>query len=156
MNTTTMGQLDFDSLKNIRDHWPHKLIIKGIMSEADLNQAIALGADGVIISNHGARKLDLGEATLPIVHKLKATYQDQIPLLMDSGLRSGTDVASALALGARFSFLGRFFMYSICALDQEGASDAIHLLKAQLSQVMQQVGAKDLADLRGKAKLALS
>ncbi|WP_020415248.1 alpha-hydroxy acid oxidase [Microbulbifer sp. VTAC004] len=153
MNTATMGPLDFDSLKSIRDRWPHKLIIKGIMSKPDVDKAIALGVDGVIISNHGARQLDQGEATLPLVQELKTTYQSKIPLLIDSGLRSGADVASALSLGAQFSFLGRFFMYSVCALGKEGADHAIYLLKAQLTQIMQQVGAKKISELPGKAKL---
>ncbi|WP_444908005.1 alpha-hydroxy acid oxidase [Microbulbifer sp. SSSA008] len=152
MNTTTMGPLDFDSVKRIRDLWPHKLIIKGIMSEPDLQQAIKLGADGVILSNHGARQLDLGEATLPLLGRF-SSYQDRISLAIDSGIRSGVDIASACGLGANFCFLGRFFMYSVCALGNEGANHAIYLLKAQLTQVMQQIGATNLEGICGKVEL---
>ncbi|WP_444897002.1 alpha-hydroxy acid oxidase [Microbulbifer sp. SSSA005] len=155
MNTTTMGPLDFGSIKRIRDLWPHKLIIKGIMSEPDLQQAIKLGADGVILSNHGARQLDLGEATLPLLRRF-SSYQDRISLAIDSGIRSGVDIASACGLGANFCFLGRFFMYSVCALGNEGANHAIYLLKAQMMQVMQQVGANTLKDLCGKVELSIT
>ncbi|WHI46877.1 alpha-hydroxy acid oxidase [Microbulbifer sp. TRSA001] len=155
MNTTTMGPLDFDSLKHIRDLWPHKLIIKGVMSEPDLQRAIQLGADGVILSNHGARQLDLGEATLPMLNHFSG-YQNKIPLAIDSGIRSGADIAGACGLGAKFCFLGRFFMYSVCALAEKGGDHAIYLLKAQLTQVMQQVGAGTLKDLCEKVDLTLT
>ncbi|AWF81693.1 alpha-hydroxy-acid oxidizing enzyme [Microbulbifer sp. A4B17] len=153
MNTTTMGPLDFDSLMSIRNKWPHKLIIKGITNELDLQKAIKLGADGVILSNHGARQLDLGEATLPLLTRF-SSYQEKIPITIDSGIRSGADIAGAYGLGAKFSFLGRFFMFSVCALGEEGADHAIYLLKAQLTQVMQQIGAKTIKDLHGKVTLS--
>ncbi|WP_298773109.1 alpha-hydroxy acid oxidase [uncultured Shewanella sp.] len=153
MNTATMGGLDFDSLKAIRDNWPGNLIIKGIMSEHDLQQAIKLGSDGVIFSNHGARQLDFGESPLLPLIQLQKRYQDKTTIMMDSGLRSGSDIAGCLALGAQFTFLGRLFMYSVCALGNEGGQHAIAMLKAQLTQVMQQVGANNIDELTGRAYL---
>ncbi|MCL1124838.1 alpha-hydroxy acid oxidase [Shewanella surugensis] len=153
MNTATMGWLDFDSLKTIRDAWPGNLVIKGIMSEHDLQQAIKLGCDGVIFSNHGARQLDFGESPLSPMTQLNERYQDKMTIMMDSGLRSGSDIAGTLALGAQFTFLGRLFMYSVCALGDEGGQHAIAMLKAQLTQVMQQVGTANIEELKGKASL---
>ncbi|WP_299004283.1 alpha-hydroxy acid oxidase [uncultured Shewanella sp.] len=153
MNTAIMGGLDFDSLKAIRDNWPGNLIIKGVMSEHDLQQAIKLGCDGVILSNHGARQLDFSESPIMPLTQLQNRYQDKITIMIDSGLRSGADIAGSLALGAQFTFLGRLFMYSVCALGNDGGQHAIAMLKAQLIQIMQQVGAENIEALKGKAFL---
>ena len=104
MNKTVMGRVDIEGLKPIRDFWKGSLVIKGLINQDDVAAAISLGADAVVISNHGARQLDVGESPVEPLQRAAAKYGKDIKIFMDSGLRSGTNVASALACGADFTF----------------------------------------------------
>jgi L-lactate dehydrogenase (cytochrome) len=101
--------------------------------------AMRLGLDGIIVSNHGGRQLDTGQSSvkslLPIVEK----YKGKMKIMLDSGLRSGPDVARAMASGADFTFMGRTFMYGVSALGNKGGNHTISILKTQLQQIMEQV-----------------
>ncbi|MEL0073771.1 MAG: alpha-hydroxy acid oxidase [Flavobacteriaceae bacterium] len=147
MDETFDGRLNEEKIKPIREQWKGKIVLKGITSEADMEKAIRLGLDGVIISNHGGRQLDAGESTIKSLKKLQAKYKDKITLMMDSGLRNGPDVARTLAEGASFSFLGRSFMYGVGALGNQGAQHTIELIKTELMQVMDQLGCEKTTDL---------
>ena len=148
MNKTFSGRLNEERIKPIRDMWKGKLVLKGVASEEDTEMAIKLGLDGIIVSNHGGRQLDAGQSTihalLPIVRK----YKDKLTIMMDSGVRSGPDVARTLACGADFTFLGRSFMYAVAALGKEGGNHIISMLKTQLKQVMEQVCCSSVKDLQ--------
>jgi isopentenyl diphosphate isomerase/L-lactate dehydrogenase-like FMN-dependent dehydrogenase len=109
--------------------------------------AISLGADAVVMSNHGARQLDVGESPVAPLQKAVAKYAKDIKIFMDSGLRSGTNIASALACGADFTFLGRPFVYGVGALGNKGGVHTINCLKTQLEQVMNQLGCATVSDL---------
>jgi len=139
MNKTFDGRLSEDRVRSLRDKWKGKLVIKGIVTEEDAEKAIRLGADGIIVSNHGGRQLDSGQATIESLPHLSQKYGDRLTVMMDSGIRTGSDVAAAMASGAQFTFLGRTFMYSVAALGQRGGGHAIHMLQRQLQQVMEQV-----------------
>jgi isopentenyl diphosphate isomerase/L-lactate dehydrogenase-like FMN-dependent dehydrogenase len=147
MNKTVMGRVDIEGLKPIRDFWQGPLIIKGLINQEDVASAISLGADAVVMSNHGARQLDVGESPVEPLQKASAKYGKDIKIFMDSGLRSGTNVASALACGADFTFLGRPFVYSVGALGKKGGVHMINCLKIQLEQVMNQLGCAKIEDL---------
>ena len=147
MDETFDGRLNEEKIKPIREEWKGKIVLKGVASEADMDKAIRLGIDGVIISNHGGRQLDAGQSTIHTLEKLKDKYQDKITIMMDSGLRNGPDVARTLAQGASFSFLGRSFMYGVGALGNQGAYHTIDLIKTELTQVMEQVGCEKTIDL---------
>lgn len=147
MNKTVMGRVDIEGLKPIRDFWKGPLVIKGLINQEDVAAAIALGADAVVMSNHGARQLDAGESPVQPLQQASAKYGKDIKIFMDSGLRSGTNVASALACGADFTFLGRPFVYSVGALGKKGGVHMINCLKIQLEQVMNQLGCATVADL---------
>ena len=147
MNNTVMGKVDAESLKVIRDLWPGKLIIKGVISEADVASSIALGADGVVVSNHGARQLDVGEAPVRPLQRISALYGDKISVMMDSGLRSSPDIACAMASGAQFTFLGRAVVYGVAALGNQGGDHTINILKRQLTQLMGQLRCANVRDL---------
>ncbi|SIQ97787.1 alpha-hydroxy-acid oxidizing protein, partial [Maribacter ulvicola] len=112
---------------------------KGVASEMDAEKAIRLGLDGIIVSNHGGRQLDAGESTIRPLTRIAEKYGDQIKVMMDSGLRSGPDIARTMASGAEFTFLGRSFMYGVAALGSKGGNHTISLLKTELQQVMEQV-----------------
>ena len=147
MNQTFSGRLNAERIAPIRDKWKGKLVVKGVATEADVETAIKLGVDGIIVSNHGGRQLDAAQSAvkslLPIVDK----YKGKIKIMMDSGLRSGPDIARVLASGAEFTFLGRSFMYAVAALGTEGGDHVISILKTQLQQVMDQVCCEKVCSL---------
>ena len=139
MNRTFSGRLNEEKIKPIRDMWKGKLVLKGVASDEDTDLAIRLGLDGIIISNHGGRQLDAGQSTIRSLEPIAQKYKGKIKIMMDSGIRSGPDVARALASGAEFTFLGRTFMYGVSALGERGGDHTMSILKTQLQQVMEQV-----------------
>lgn len=147
MNKTVMGRVDIEGLKPIREQWQGPLVVKGLINESDVEAAIALGADAVVVSNHGARQLDAGESPVDPLKRISQKYGDKIKIFMDSGLRSGTNIASALACGADFTFLGRPFVYGVGALGNNGGVHTINSLILQLTQIMNQLGCANVADL---------
>lgn len=146
MDQTFSGRLNEDKIAPIRDMWKGKIVLKGVACEEDAERAIKLGLDGIIVSNHGGRQLDAGQSTIKPLTTIAAKYGNQIKVMMDSGLRSGPDIARTLASGAEFTFLGRTFMYSVAALGSHGGEHAISLLKTQLQQVMEQVCCERIED----------
>ncbi|GAA4245367.1 alpha-hydroxy acid oxidase [Winogradskyella damuponensis] len=146
MDQTFSGRLNEEKIKPIRDMWKGKLVLKGVASEHDTEEAIRLGLDGIIVSNHGGRQLDAGQSTIKPLKTIAQKYGDKIEVMMDSGLRSGPDVARALASGAKFTFLGRSFMYGVSALGKKGGDHTISLLKTELQQVMVQINCEKTAD----------
>jgi len=147
MNQTFSGKLNEEKISAIRDLWKGKLVLKGVASEEDTELAIKLGLDGIIVSNHGGRQLDAGESAIHSMVPIARKFNDKIKVMMDSGIRSGPDVARALASGAEFTFLGRSFMYGVAALGKEGGDHTISILKTQLKQVMEQVSCADTKGL---------
>ena len=143
MNKTFSGRLNEDRIKLIRDMWKGKLVLKGVASEQDADMAIRLGFDGIIASNHGGRQLDAGESAINSLRRISKNYSGKIKIMMDSGIRSGPDVARAMACGAEFTFLGRSFMYGVSALGNRGGDHTVALLKTQLQQVMEQLCCTD-------------
>lgn len=147
MNKTFNGKLNEDRVKALRDKWKGKLVIKGVATEEDAEKSINWGLDGILVSNHGGRQLDMGESTINPLKRIAAKYGDQITVMMDSGIRTGPDIANTLAYGADFTFLGRSFMYGVGALGKKGGLHTIQILKKQLQQVMQQVCCENTGDL---------
>ena len=146
MNQTFSGRLNEEKISRIRDQWKGKLVLKGVATEEDTSLAVRLGFDGIIVSNHGGRQLDAGPSTIKSLETIVPAYQGKIKIMMDSGLRTGPDVARTLAAGAEFTFLGRSFMYAVAALGDKGGNHMISLLKTQLQQVMEQVGCETIND----------
>jgi L-lactate dehydrogenase (cytochrome) len=146
MNDTFSGRLNEEKIKPIRDMWKGKLVLKGVASHYDAEQAMRLGIDGIIVSNHGGRQLDAGESSIKPLKTIAEKYGDQIEVMMDSGIRSGPDVARALASGAKFTFMGRSFMYGVSALGNKGGDHTISLLKTELQQVMEQICCERVED----------
>lgn len=146
MDQTFSGRLNEEKIAPIREMWKGKLVLKGVASEMDTEKAIKLGIDGIIISNHGGRQLDAGQSTIKPLSKIAAKYGDKIKVMMDSGLRSGPDIARTLASGAQFTFLGRSFMYGVAALGKNGGNHTISILKTQIQQVMEQICCERIED----------
>lgn len=147
MNKTFSGRLTADKIQAIRDRWPGKLVVKGVVTPEDAELALRLGVDGLIVSNHGGRQLDAGPSTIHSLAELRDEFGHRTTLMLDSGVRSGPDIACALASGAKFVFLGRSFMYGVGALGHSGGDHTMIMLKRQLLQVMEQIGCAQIADL---------
>ena len=148
MDITFSGRLNEERIASIRSKWKGTLIIKGIVSEQDTEKAIRLGADGLIISNHGGRQLDAGQSSIVSMTDLAKKYKNQIKIMVDSGLQSGPDIARAMASGAEFTFMGRSFMYGVGALGNEGGNHTISLIKKELLQVMEQLCCEKTSDFK--------
>ncbi|SDM45724.1 alpha-hydroxy acid oxidase [Kriegella aquimaris] len=147
MDKTFSGRLNEERIKPIRDKWKGKLVLKGVASEQDTQDAIRMGFDGIILSNHGGRQLDAAQSTISSLQGIASTYGDQIEIMMDSGLRSGPDIARTIASGAKFTFMGRSFMYGAGALGNKGGDHTIAMLKTQFKQVMDQLCCERVEDL---------
>lgn len=146
MNKTFSGRVNEEKVAAIRDRWKGKLVLKGVASEQDTEMAIKLGLDGIILSNHGGRQLDAGQSSIKTLPPIVENYKGKIKIMIDSGLRSGPDVARSLASGAEFTFMGRSFMYAVAALGAQGGEHVISMLKTQLQQVMEQVCCEKVED----------
>ncbi|MCC2677049.1 MAG: L-lactate dehydrogenase (FMN-dependent) and related alpha-hydroxy acid dehydrogenase [Ramlibacter sp.] len=140
------GHLNWDHLRMIRGLWPGQLVVKGILDPRDARLAVDCGADGIIVSNHGGRQLD---GTVPPLRMLPQVVAacPQVPVMIDSGFRRGTDVLKALALGAKFVFVGRPFNYAASVAGEDGVRKAIGLLREEVSRNMAMLGVNTLAEL---------
>lgn len=147
MNQTFSGRLDQERIARIRDRWKGKLVLKGVAIPSDAAMAVQLGLDGIIVSNHGGRQLDAGPSAIQSLQQILPEFSDKITVMMDSGLRSGPDIARTLAAGAAFTFLGRSFMYAVAALGESGGQHMMALLKTQLKQVLEQIGCASIKEL---------
>ena len=130
----------------LRQRWPGKLLIKGVLAPEDARLARETGLDGVIVSNHGGRQLDFSIASLDALPAVKAEA-GEMAVLLDSGIRRGTDVLKALALGADFVFLGRPFLYAVAIGGEAGARHAISLLSEEIDRDLALLGCSSLAEL---------
>lgn len=146
MDKTFSGKMNRDKISAIRDKWNGKIVLKGVASEADAEMAVQLGLDGIIVSNHGGRQIDAGESAIHSMLPIEKKFKNKIKIMMDSGIRSGPDIARAMASGAAFTFLGRTFMYGVAALGNAGGDHTIAILKTQLQQVMNQIGCQSPTD----------
>jgi L-lactate dehydrogenase (cytochrome) len=133
----------------LRDLWKGKLIVKGVMDPDEARQYMALGADGLVVSNHGGRQLDAAPSSVKVLPKIRAAVGPSVPIIVDSGARNGLDVARLLALGADFVMLGRAFLFAVAALDQQGGDHVMKILKAELRCAMGQIGCATLRELPG-------
>ncbi len=140
------GHLNWDHFRLIRRLWKGPLVIKGILDKADAITAREAGADGIIVSNHGGRQLDGAVAALRVLPGIAAACPD-IPVMIDGGVRRGTDVLKALALGAKCVFVGRPFGYAAAVAGTAGVSHAIGLLSAEVDRDMAMLGIPDLREL---------
>lgn len=141
------GSLDWDYLDAIRDQWPGKLLLKGILHGQDAERAIRQGCDALVVSNHGGRQLDAAPHPLHQLPHIRSVVGSKVPLIVDSGIRSGLDVAKALASGADFVLIGRAFMYAVAALGKRGGDHAAAILFEELRDVMAQLGVSSIAGL---------
>lgn len=146
------GHLNWTHFARIREIWKGRLIIKGVLAADDARLACDHGAQGIIVSNHGGRQLDGAVAPLRVLASVVAACPG-VPVMMDSGVRRGTDVLKALALGARFVFVGRPFAYAASIAGEAGVAHAIELLTQEVSRDMAMLGINTLDELSAERHL---
>ena len=144
------GATDWNTLKRVRDAWKGKLIIKGVMNSEDALKIKEAGADAIQVSNHGGRQLDSATASINALPLIRKSLGDDFPILFDSGIRSGSDILRALALGADFVMFGRPLMYAIGADGSRGLRRIINLIKEELSTNLGLVGLTDINEVDKK------
>lgn len=140
------SRLTWAHLRRVRELWPHRLVIKGILRPVDAVKACDLGVDGIVVSNHGGRQLDGAPAPLAVLPGVVRRCPG-VPILVDGGIRRGTDVLKALALGATFVLLGRPFAYAAAAGGGAGICRLIDLLEAEIDRDMAMLGICSLDQL---------
>jgi L-lactate dehydrogenase (cytochrome) len=140
------GSHTWDELKRLRDRWKRAFVVKGILHPHDAERAVALGADGIIVSNHGGRHFDGAPATIDILPAIVSAVGSRTTVMIDSGIRGGLDVVRALALGARFCFSGRCFAYGLGALGPAGAPHVVDLFFDEIKTELLHVGAPSVAE----------
>src|SRR5689334_10439922 len=140
------GHLHWAHWRMVRRMWNGRLIIKGILDKADAQRARSEGADAIVVSNHGGRQLDGAVAALRVLPGIVAACPD-VPIMLDGGVRRGTDVLKALALSAKFVFVGRPFAYAAAIGGADGVLHAIALLRAEIERDMAMLGINDLSEL---------
>lgn len=147
-NRRAGGGVSWDVLKRMRDRWKKPMLIKGIMHPGDAELAKSIGADGVVVSNHGGRQFDPSPATIDVVPAIRAAVGKEMTVLMDSGILSGTDVLKAIACGADGVLVGRGFLFGLAALGGDGARHVGDILHEELRVALAQSGAQSVEGAR--------
>ena len=142
---------NWEFLVELRKKWQGNLIVKGIMDVVDAKRIQNAGIDAIWVSNHGGRQLDSSPPALLTLPKIRDSVGPNMPLIFDSGVRSGEDIVKALAFGANFVMLGRPIMMAIAASSEKGLNDYLLLLKEEIEVVMAQLGIKDSSKISGDA-----
>ncbi len=140
-------KLSWEDVARIRDWWGGKFIIKGIMEPEDASEAIKIGADAIIVSNHGGRQLDEASSSISMLPSIVSEVGGKVSVWMDGGIRSGQDMLKAIALGAEITLVGRSFCYGIGAHGTEGGKKALNILHQELDMTMALCGHRDIREV---------
>jgi isopentenyl diphosphate isomerase/L-lactate dehydrogenase-like FMN-dependent dehydrogenase len=139
--------ISWDDLKWIRKLWPGLIVIKGVLTGEDARRAVDAGAGAVVVSNHGGRQLDGVRASLRALPEVVAAVNGQVDVLMDGGVRRGTDIVKAICLGARAVLCGRAYAYGLAAAGQAGVTRALEILQADVERTLRLLGCPSVAAL---------
>ena len=139
--------MSWDDLDWVRSQWSGPVFVKGVMDPDDAEIAVSLGVDGLVVSNHGGRQLESGVGTLDVLPQIVDAVAGRAEVLVDGGIRRGTDVVKALSLGARAVLIGRPFVYGLAARGVEGAAEVIEILRAELQRTLILMGCKSIQEL---------
>jgi len=141
------ASFDWDGLKGVRDNWPGKLVVKGIERADDAERVLAVGADGLVVSNHGGRQLDGASATLDALPAISRAVGHKLTVLLDGGVRRGVDILKARALGAQAVLAGRAPLFGVMAGGEAGAHRALEMLTGEFERAMKLTGARTIAEI---------
>ena len=140
-------RITWNDLAWVRENWPGKIVLKGILDEEDARQAASSGVDGIIVSNHGGRQLDSVVASVDALPRIVDAVGDRLEVLMDGGVRSGLDVVKALALGAKACMLGRAWGYAVAARGEAGVAHMLSVMRKEMEVAMALCGETDVRRL---------
>jgi L-lactate dehydrogenase (cytochrome) len=139
--------ITFDDLTWIKSQWPGKFVVKGIQTVDDARRVVELGVDGIVLSNHGGRQLDRAPVPFHLLPRVATEFGSDVEIVLDTGIMSGADVVAAIALGARFTLVGRAYLYGLMAGGRAGVDRAIEILSGQLTRTMKLLGVTCLEEL---------
>lgn len=139
--------LDWAKVAKLKEKWGGRMILKGILDEEDARRAVDVGADAIVVSNHGGRQLDGALSSIRMLPSIVRAVGGQTEILMDSGIRTGQDILKALALGANGTMIGRAYIYGLGAMGEAGVTKALDILHQELDKTMALCGHRDLNDV---------
>ncbi|MGK8488413.1 alpha-hydroxy acid oxidase [Nocardia asiatica] len=139
--------VDFTDLAWIRDQWPGKVVVKGIQTLADARAVVDVGVDGIVLSNHGGRQLDRAPVPFHLLPEVASELGRDTEIALDTGIMSGADIVAAIALGARFTLIGRAYLYGLMAGGEAGVHRAVEILTGQVERTMRLLGVTCLEEL---------
>ena len=139
--------LDWNKVAKLKEQWGGKVILKGILDAEDAKMALKVGADAIIVSNHGGRQLDGALSSIKVLPSILDAVGDQIEVHLDGGIRSGQDVLKALAMGATGTYIGRAFIYGLGAMGQKGVTHALNVIQRELDLTMALCGERSVHEL---------
>ncbi|MBN2906395.1 MAG: alpha-hydroxy-acid oxidizing protein [Rhodobacteraceae bacterium] len=140
-------RLDWDKVRRLKEQWGGKLILKGILDAEDARRAADVGADAIIVSNHGGRQLDGAVSAIRALPEIVRAVGDRVEVHFDSGIRSGQDVLKALAMGAKGTYIGRAYIYGLGAMGEAGVTKSLEVIHKELDLTMALCGRKSIAGL---------
>ena len=144
---TPAPMVQWAHLQRIREAWPGPLVVKGLLHPDDARQASGMGVDALVVSNHGGRQLDAAPSPLEMLPAIRAAVGDDVELILDSGVRRGSDVVIARCLGAKFSLFGRPTLYGAAAAGEAGIERTLQIVRNEIDMVMAQIGCRAFDDL---------
>ncbi|WP_375698083.1 L-lactate dehydrogenase [Pseudophaeobacter sp. TrK17] len=139
--------LDWDKIAKLKEMWGGKVILKGILDAEDAKMAVKVGADAIVVSNHGGRQLDGALSSIRMLPQIMDAVGGEVEVILDSGIRSGQDVLKSLAMGASGTMIGRAFVYGLGAMGQKGVTKALEVIHKELDTTMALCGERDIANL---------
>ena len=139
--------VDFDDLAWIKSQWNGKVVVKGVQTLADAKRCASLGVDGVVLSNHGGRQLDRAPVPFHLLPSVVREIGEDAEVMIDTGILSGADIVAAIALGAKFTLVGRAYLYGLMAGGRRGVDRAIEILSSEIVRTMKLLGVRSLAEL---------
>jgi L-lactate dehydrogenase (cytochrome) len=137
----------FDDLKVIRSMWPGKLVVKGVQNVEDSKKLTGLGVDGILLSNHGGRQLDRAPIPFHLLPEVVREVGKDTDVMVDTGIMNGADIVASIALGAKFTLIGRAYLYGLMAGGREGVDKTISILSDQVVRTMKLLGVTSIAEL---------
>ena len=147
MTANMDASVNWNDVSALRGDWPGKTVLKGVLSSADATEAVRSGFDAIVVSNHGGRQLDHAPPTISVLPEITAAVRGKIEILLDGGVRRGSDIAKALCLGASAAMVGRATLFGAAAAGQSGAERALDLLRAELDRCLALIGCPAAASL---------
>ena len=144
---TPAPMVNWEHMRRIRAMWQGPMVIKGLMHPDDAREAARIGVNGLVVSNHGGRQLDTAPSPLEVLPAIRAAVGKQLELLLDSGVRRGSDVVIARCLGARATIFGRPSLYAVAAAGQPGVARVLQIMRSEIDMVLAQIGCRSFEDL---------